>query len=285
MACRFYPDTNVIHLIRSSWTPVQFDSKARAADYTLCIGHQTYELARSFLYDHCQQDVKEAFDFLAEIECIDYLPQVNSCIEREIYLAETGMSLVTVVGPLNRAATKQELLKLARGSADDARSFIAKRERNVAEDKKRVTELNQASAKAAKALDRRRTKAIKSYEMLQKELAPAHPGWLQDFAKRKGHKVTRYGIDRILADPVRYPLLNTIVASQEYLYYITAFHKTEPGRDTLDDFRILVESSVCDRFVTNDEDLIKQSRRIRQFSPALSWAEFKVAFDRDGQLV
>lgn len=281
MACRFYPDTNVIHLIRSLWTPAQFDRKAVAGGYTLCIGHQTYELARSFLYDHSQQAVKEAFAFLSEIECIDYLPDVNSYIERELFMAKTGMPLVTVVGPLNRIATKQELLKLSRGAADVARSFISERESNVAKDKERITKLNQAVVDKAKALDRERAGAIKTFEMLQKELKPGRPSWLKQFAERKRRKVTTYAIDRILADPLRYPLLNTVVFSQEYLYFISTFHKKAPGKDTLDDFRQLVESSVCDLFITNDENLLRQSQTIRPFKPALSWEKFRVAFDAE----
>ena len=279
MPTQFYPDTNVIHLISSSWTPTEFDKKARAGGYTLCLGHQTYELARSFLYDHNQEAVKAAFAFLSEIECIDYLPNVEKCIEAECYLAGTGMSLITVVGPFNRVATKQEIWRLARGSADEATEFIAKREANVAKDKERITELNQAAGERAKEIDPQRAAAIKTFEDLQRELTPGRSGWLKNFAKKKGYGATTDTMGRILADPIQYPILNTVVSSQEYLYFINIFHKAAPGKDTLDDFRHLVESSMCDLFVTNDGNLLRQSQTIRPFKPVASWPEFKAAFD------
>jgi hypothetical protein len=115
--------------------------------------------------------------------------------------------------------------------------------------------------------------------MLQKELKPGRSRRVKQFAVRKGRRASTYAIDRILADPMRYPVLNTMVSSQEYLYYISAFHRTEPGKDTLDDFRLLVESALCDLFISNDGGLVKQSQKIRPFKPAVSWAEFKAAFD------
>lgn len=279
MSIRFYPDTNAIHCMCSLWTPAQYDEKAHAGGYTLCLGHQTYELARSFLYNHSQEAVKKAFGFLAELECIDYLPDVNARIEAEVYLAETGMQLITVVAPLNRVAVKQELLRLAAGLADTACEFISKRESNVSRDKEAVTKLNQDVSAAASALDPKRFKAIKTYETLQKELTPGRSGWLNNFVRKKGHLVTRHTTDRILADPTRYPVLNTIVNSQEYLYYITAFQKSAPGKDTLDDFRQLVESATSDIFVTRDRNLLSQRLKIRPFKQSASWEDFKCSFE------
>jgi hypothetical protein len=281
MPLLFYPDTNTIHLIRSTWTPAQFDSRASALGFTLCIGHQSYELARSFLHNHSQRAVQDTFAFLAEIECIDYLPNVNASIAKELYLAKTGLPIITVVGPLNRTAVKFELLRLARGSAHEARRFIARRESNIAKDKKRITQLNQESARKAELLDPSRANAIKTFERLQEELATGRAGWLHNFSKRKGHKVPLRAVERILADPARYPLLNTIVSSQEYLYFITAFQKSEPGKDTLDDFRHLVESSICDLFVTNDLSLIRQAEKICPYKPTWTWESFKSHFAKE----
>ena len=140
MPTRFYPDTNTIHLIRSTWKPNEFDRKARTGGYTLCLGHQIYELARSFLYDHPQQAVKDAFAFLLDIECAEFLPAVEARMDAEIHLANTGIPLVTVVNPLNQVATKQELWKLARGSSDNACQFISKRESSLAKDKESFIE-------------------------------------------------------------------------------------------------------------------------------------------------
>lgn len=278
MSFRFYPDTNVLHLIHSTWTPAQFDSRASTLNFCLCIGHQTYELARSFLYNHSQEAVQRAFSFLATIERIDYLPNVNTSIATELYLAKTGLPIVTVVGPLNRVATKLELHRLARGSVHEARRFITKRENNIARDKRVITKLNQNVAKQAKLVDAERTAAIKTFEKLQEELAPGRGAWLQKFAHGKGHNVPLGTIQRILANPVGYPVLNTIVSSQEYLFFITAFQKSQPGKDTLDDFRHLVESAMCDVFVTNDLSLIRQAEKIRPYKPTWPWETFKAAF-------
>jgi hypothetical protein len=80
MPLRFYPDTNARHELCPAFTPTEFDLKARNKAFILCLGHQTYELARSFLYDHPQEAVPKVFDFLSEIECVEYLPNVNETL-------------------------------------------------------------------------------------------------------------------------------------------------------------------------------------------------------------
>jgi hypothetical protein len=275
MPLRFYPDTNTVHELWSAFTPTEFDLMARNKGFILCLGHQNYELARSFLYDHPQETVTRAFEFLSEIECVEYLPNVNQSIKAEAHLAKTGMPLITVVGPLNQAAVKQELTRLAKGYSDDARKFISKREQNAAIEKIRVTKQNQSSAAKARSQNGQKMRQIKTFESLQKELKPGRPGWVANFLRKKGHLVTQSAINRILNNPTKFPLLNTIVNTQEYLYFITAFHGTEPGKDTLDDFRHLVESSLADIFVTMDGDLLKQALKTRPFKPFRSWQEFK----------
>lgn len=275
MAIRFYPDTNVIHELCCAWSPAEFDLMAGNKGFILCLGHQTYELARSFLYDHPQDAVTKAFKFLSEIECVEYLPNVNQCIEAEAHWAETEMPLITVVGPLNQAAVKQELIRLARGNSVEARKFISKREKNVAMETARVTKQNQSSAAKASAQNGLKVRPFKTFESLQKELTFGRSGWVANFLRKKGHLVTPLAIIRILHNPAKFPLINTIVNTQEYLNYITVFHKTEPGKDALDDFRHLVESSWADIFVTKDWDLLKRALKTRPFKPFRSWQEFK----------
>lgn len=275
---RFYPDTNVIHELCSALTPAEFDLKAQTAGLRLCLGHQTYELARSFLYDHPQGAVKRAFTFLSEVRCIEFLPDVNHCIEAEAYLAQAGIALVTVVDPLNQVATRQELMKLARGNADDACAFISKRENNIAIDKMKVTKQNQSAAEQARAIDRQRARQVKTFELLQRELKAGRAEWLKKFLQKNGQSLTISAINRILNDPSRFPLLNTIVNSQEYLYFISAFHRTSPGKDTLDDFRHLVESAWADKFVTKETNLLHQAAKICPFKACVSWQEFKCVF-------
>ena len=79
------------------------------------------------------------------------------------------MPLITVVGPLNQAAVKQELTRLAKGYSDDARNFISKREQNAAIEKVRVTKQNQSSAAKARAENGEKKQQIKSFESLNKK--------------------------------------------------------------------------------------------------------------------
>ena len=258
-----------------SFYPTEYDLMARNKGFILCLGHQTYELARSFLYDHSQQPVTKAFEFLSEIECVEYLPNVNESIEAEAHLAQTGMPLITVVGPLNQAAVKQELTRLAKGYSDDARKFISAREQNAALEKVRVTKQNQSSAAKASAQNGQQMRQIKTFESLQEKLKSERPGFLGNLLRKKGHPITQSAVNRVLNNPIKFPLLNTIVNTQEYLNFITVFHGTEPGKDTLDDFRHLVESSLADLFVTEDGDLLRQASKTRPFKPFKPWQEFK----------
>jgi len=278
MPHKFYPDTNVIHFLRAVYSPEEFDLYAGAGGYVLCLGHQLYELARSFLYEKAQAAGRDAFAFLSQIQFIEYLPAIAKRIEAEFHLAETGMVLVTVMDTINQAATKQEILKLSHGSAKEACRFIKEREAKIVMDRERITELNRGVAKAARRVAPKRASALKTFESLQEELKPGRAGRLMQFAKRNRIKVSEGAIGRMLSSPERFPLVVTQLFAQEYLFYISASHKTAPGKDKLDDFRHLVESATCDLFVTDDGDLLTQSQKIRPFKPPMPWGDFKLVF-------
>ena len=137
-----------------------------------------------------------------------------------------------------------------------------------------MTQLNQSAAEKANMYGPNARK-IKTFESLQLELNRGRPGWLSNFLRLKGHLVNQSAIRRILNNPSEYPVLNTIINTQEYLFFITVFHGTEPGKDTLDDFRHLVESSLADVFVTKDGELLKQASKTRPFRACHSWKDFK----------
>lgn len=130
---KFYPDTNVVHRLRDSWSPASFDALLRSRGTTLTLGsHVIYELARAFLTGRNVEDVKATCNFLADVSEIEFQPALLRLIESELHLAETRIPLLTVLEPLNQVSTRLELRRLARGDAAGATQFISQREAHVA---------------------------------------------------------------------------------------------------------------------------------------------------------
>ena len=140
---RFYPDTNVIQRMCGAWTPPEFDRRAAAADVVLTLGlHVIYELARGFLSPPHVATVKAAFEYLSQLDRVEYLPPVDDVVRAEFEEARRGVPIIAVLDPLNQSAVKLEIARLAHGQADQAAKFIAKREAGVRPAHARIARAN-----------------------------------------------------------------------------------------------------------------------------------------------
>jgi hypothetical protein len=143
-----YPDINVAHALRSTWTAAEFDLRAAARGIVLAIGfHTIYELARAFVSGRYVRDVRLTCGFLAEIHHVEYLPTVQKLIAAEFDLARFGVHVITVLPSINQFATRLELTRLSYGYADRAAAFIARREAAISVDHPRITRENIAALK------------------------------------------------------------------------------------------------------------------------------------------
>jgi hypothetical protein len=276
MPRKFYADTNVIHLLLSTWGPEGFEERARAADCTLGLGIPViYELARGFLFPELIQTAKRAFQLLSKIEHLEVLPTIDALIRAEFHLASTGIPLITVLQPYNRLLARQEILKLANGFTDDACQFISRRESDVLAEHRRIARANMELARDFLSQHPERRKQMKTFNGFRTQVLPTAQAALRDLAAQHGILVGESSLDRIPYNPERFPVLNTWLNAQWYIVYVAAMHENVPSSDKIDDFRHLVESALCDIFITNDADLVKRSRDIRPFKATSSWEDFK----------
>jgi len=268
MPTRFYPDTNIIHLLGAAWTPAEFDRRAAANDLVLALGvHVTYELARGFLFPPHVETVRRAFEYLGQLERVEYLPSVNEMLRAEFDHAWLGVPIITVLGCMNQVSTKLEIAWLARGYADRAAEFIARREAGV-----RAVHQGSALANMRQLARRRRER---TFEGFRRRAATAARALLQDLARSQGVRHAGAVVERILGAPSRFPAVSTWLNVQLYLSFIAAAHKAIPSPDKRDDFRHLVESAQCAQFVTDDGDLLEYAKELSPYRPGVSWQAFR----------
>ena len=261
MAVCLYLDTNVVHLLRRKWRPAEFDQRAATKGVVLAVGAQVlYELGRGFLRDHCATEVRATCRFLAEIRNVEFLPQARDMVCAELTQAELGVPIVTVLSPLNQIASRLELLRLASGYAEQAATFIARREASVDVGNPRIAAANQKEFHAL-----RKTSVFEAFRL---RMLPSGPATLGGLARRFKVKVSPRALLRIMACSSDFPTLTTWLNSQWYMGWVAVHKDTVPGK--LDDLRHLLESARCGRFVTEDGPLARVAPMI---SPSLEcWA-------------
>ena len=93
--------------------------------------HGIYELARTFLNEESRDRGINLFRIIENLEPT-FQPTVNMLLAQEINKLRIGVAVLPFLEPINQIATKQEVLKLARGIFDEkAKAFIIERESNI----------------------------------------------------------------------------------------------------------------------------------------------------------
>jgi hypothetical protein len=152
-----------------------------------------------------------------------------------------------VLSPINQFSTRLELTRLACGFADQAATFIARREAAVEVGNPRTAQANRANLQAL-----RKTTTFEAFRL---RLLPSGPATLSELASWFRVKVSARALERVMASSSEFPTLTTWLNGQWYMGWV-AVHKGEvPAK--LDDLRHLLESARCDAFVTDDRNLAK----------------------------
>ena len=268
MPARFYPDVNVVHKLRSTWTPAGFDQRAAVRGVVLALGpHVIYELARGFVARRSLSDVRAACSFLVEIKQVEYLPPLQAMIAAEFDEAMTGVPIITVLTQLNRTATRLELARLACGYGEQAAAFIARREADIQENQPNIARTN------TKLL--RRLRGVQTFDEFRSTLRHTGAAALMDLAKRQRIPVRPAALSRVSTRPDDFPVLTAWLNAQWHLAWVAAHHRRVPASDKLDDFRHLLESARCDAFVTEEGKLLKVGSAISPWRPCLAWDDLR----------
>lgn len=95
--------------------------------------HVVYELARTFLNEADKKTGTDLFSILQDLDPF-YQPAPKMLHDLEIIKLRTGAAVLPVLDPLDLAAIKQEVGRLALGFFDDnARNFIQRLEEDIKE--------------------------------------------------------------------------------------------------------------------------------------------------------
>jgi hypothetical protein len=226
--------------------------------------HGIYELARTFLNEQNTEIGKKLFTILQDLDP-SYQPTVNMLLEQEIVKLRTGSSVLPFLDQLNQAATKQEVLKLARGVFDDkARDFISNREKGIKEN-------HQGMAKDY--IDRAKSiqKKIRTFEQALSELKPDFPDLIYKMLHKKVSISEARELDMRLNT---FPAIRTTAMANAYMTSISIIHSNAPGKDKIDDFRHLIEASYCNAFLTGDNQLCKAAGYINPEIEVIKWDDF-----------
>jgi hypothetical protein len=219
--------------------------------------HTIYEMARTFLRTEGKPRGAALFQIIDELEPY-YQLSPEMLYEQEIIKLRTGVAVFPFWDPLNLAATKQEVARLARGLFNEkARNFIAERE----------AEIRQNHPKFAldyiKGIKGNQSDRLPTFEKVYLGLKDQIPNLIYQLVKRRvslaeAHEIY-HRIDSFTA-------IRSTVRANVYLSAICIIHQDVPGKDKIDDYRHIIEASYCDMFVTDDEQL---SRTVPRINPDL----------------
>jgi hypothetical protein len=214
--------------------------------------HGIYELARTFLQKEGREKGISLFQVLRDLDP-SYQPTVNMILEQEIIKLRTGAAVLPILDPLNRAATKQEVEKLARGIFDErAKAFISKREAGI-----KINHPLISKANIQKVINGK--KKPSTFEQFLTELEPEFPDLIYRMLNKK---VTLLEARELNLRLKSFPAIRTTAMGNAYMASICIIHGAIPGKDKNDDYRHLIEASYCDVFITSDSQLIKTTSRI-----------------------
>jgi hypothetical protein len=264
---RVYLDTNVVHVLHATWTPAQFDRRARVRDIILTIGPNViYELARAFVSGRETGQVREACRFLSEAEQIEHLPTLEELICAEFDQAALGVPIVTVRGGLNHVAAQLALARLARGDAQEAAAFIARREASIRVVTPQISQENRTRLRALRK--------VRTFPIFRQRLWPTAGPQLRELAAfHQRGDIPQACIRRILTTATEFPVLNAWVNAQWYCAWVATHHATTTGK--LDDLRHLLESARSNRFVTSDDWLLGAAPMISPSRPCWTWDQLR----------
>ncbi len=278
---KVYPDTNVAHRLRKSWSPTSFDALARSRGTTLALGlHVVYELARAFLSGHNVDDVKTTCNFLAEVSEIEFQPALLRLIEAELHLAETRIPLLTALEPLNQVSTRLELRRLARGDAAGATQFISQREARVETLRQEIAFNNRNLLQGQLSEDRESKARRRTFAGFKEQVNNLGLGIdvLRQMSAQHGFGIRDSTYRTILRTPEEFPVLTTYLNCQWHMLFVAVMHGVDPAEDAQDDLRHLIESARCDLFVTADGKLLRRVSLLSPSRPGQSWEDFSKDF-------
>lgn len=264
-----YLEPSVVnHCVDGRDPPVEIRAKLDAMGLIPVVGiHGIYELAITFLKPQNQDRGRLLFTFLRDLDP-SYSPPSGDLLVQEVTRLRTGAAVLPFLGPINQAATRLEVARLARGDFDDrARSFIERREAEIrrvhpAAMAEYIAHVNRLCAEAPAAVNGLRTE-----DALFAKLTPKIPSMVRE--------ILRGGVSAFEARELslrlgEFPALRATVYANLGLMLTCIAERVPPGDDKLDDYRHVIEAAYCDVLVTDDAQLLAKTGVIQPKLTAVS---------------
>lgn len=226
--------------------------------------HVIYELARTFLNERNTDTAIQLFTVLKELSPefsnqpgILVIQEANNCLGND--------DIVSFLDGTEKQATIDEIIKLSKGSFDrKARKFIETRDANFQQDHKIMAQNNIELFKNNPPSERLRTfEDVFAY--YQNDLYTL-------IIKIFNGKLSEEHALAILNNIDRLHSIRTRLRADIYLLYVELVQKVVPAKDKVDDHRHIVEAAYCEKFITNDTQLIKNTRKINPNIEVIEWA-------------
>jgi hypothetical protein len=193
-------------------------------------------------------------------------------LEQEIAKLRTGVAVLPFLDPMNQIATKQEVLKLARGIFDEkAKAFIIERESKIRRENPIIAKSYIDKTINIREQKKQSKEHPQTFEQAFAELKSDFPNLIYRLLKGKVSQIEARELNMRL---VSFPAIRTAAMANAYLTSILIIHGVAPGKDKIDDYRHLIEASYCDVFISDDNQLIKNIPQINPNIEVVEWKNF-----------
>jgi hypothetical protein len=225
--------------------------------------HVIYELARTFLNGKNTDTGIQLFKIIKELSPafsnqpgVLIIQEANNCLNND--------DIVSFLDGEEKKAAIEEIHKLSTGNFDDkARKFIEERDDNFQRDHEEIAKKNIELFKQNPPSER-----LRSYE-------DVFTYYENDFStliiKIFNEKLSEEQALKILENIDMLHTIRSRLRSEIYLLYIALVHKNVPAKDKVDDHRHIIEAAYCDKFITNDSQLIKNANKINPNIEIIEW--------------
>lgn len=267
---RVYIETNAINqAFAESITGREIRIALEDHGYHPAIGiHTIYELARTFLGPDKSVKGSQLFSILRDIDG-SIVPPTGMLLEQEIIKLRTGSAVLPMLDSGNQAATRYEIVKLARGIFDStAEKFIASRE-----NERRTNESleNDEYLNHVRQVNRDNKSEYRNVRNFEDTLRYFDKDVTESIRRILRGKVSRSEAIELSQRLDSFPSLRSVVRANQYLCFIVIRNEVHPAYDRVDDFRHVIDASYCAAFLTNDGQLARTANYINQDISVITW--------------
>lgn len=223
--------------------------------------HTTYELVRNFISDKNQQIGIKLFSILGDLNPI-YSCQTTQLLRREVNKFINGTACDFIIESEFLNPLKDAIQQFSLGNIDKYYvEYVANRELEIKNNSAKQWESIFQDNKIVNFDDFYRDTICKKENITF---------FIKNMCDIKLNDLQAEGLSIHINE---FKAIKTAIRANLYMSYIARNNKISPSKDKNDDFRHLIDSSLCTYFVTNDNDLKKYAQIINTEIRVMSFEE------------